>query len=159
MLNVLLGLVISLTAVPLFAAEAPVMQCTNIQLAADMDNTGKIVWQDWDGAVLIYKDPAGKYGFRAQVTHDSKTEIEMDTEIQLMDRKSLENSPLFEFAMSAYPDFDFEQVTGARVGNVGVDANSDDAAGINVVELQDKSGRVLKKLLTLGWGFGQCGGL
>lgn len=136
------------------AAAAPELHCSKMEVY-NVDEEGNGKFEPMDLTVGIYAAEAGghvAYLFSGDGKKEIK-DVKLTTEAADEGRHALarEVSELF------FPNVKWEQVSELRIGNVGVEANLQDAAGIMVFEMLSAEKAVLGKFATVGWGFARCG--
>ena len=140
-------------ALPAQAALPSLLSCPNILLYQPQE----------DGAVFlpshfsVYVAPSteGVYGWEAKV--NDGTRFFKETDVAVTEVSPDEAGFARDIAARVAPDLRWEEVHSVIYGNVGVEANLDDAAGMGLFELYDARGHLLAKLAHIGWSLGVCG--
>jgi hypothetical protein len=91
----------------------------------------------------------------ASISSGGKTSEEKDVQLQIVQPNDVDE--VKEMASLLLPNLDLSTVQSVRVGNIGVEANSKDSAGIFIFELRNQSEAVIGKLAQVGWSVGRCG--
>lgn len=136
-------------------SPAPEMSCLDVQSFQQSDD-GSGSFVPTSVSVVIVKSTQGQYGYTALLTDgQSNKQVEVK-DVKIASFAADKVTQAKEMAEIMLPNVKWSDVQTVRVGNVGVKANQDDAAGVMVYELVAKDNSVLGKLVTMGWSFGRC---
>lgn len=136
-------------------AQASVISCSQLD-TYEQDEKGNGYFQPSDITVEVIASATGPYGFQAIITSGTQTLTETDVDVSTLAASAV-NLNLEELVQLVLPQLTWQDVKSVRVGNIGVKANRDDAAGIMLYELFDGNNVTLGKVATIGWSFGRCG--
>ncbi len=145
-------LFVTILAIAPSFASAESLICKDIQ-AIDYDANNNPIFVSMDLSVEVKSSTKGKYGFIAELTSAGKVETSDDVQLAVYAPSDIDIQDMVKLLR---PDIDYSAVKSVRVGNVGVEANSQDSAGIFIMELLAADGSVLGKVAQVGWGAGNC---
>jgi hypothetical protein len=147
-------LALSVVSSVAFADPKPEMSCTELEIfVQDQNGNGTFVRNDMQTQIL--SSNLGKYGLVASISSGGKTSEEKDVQLQIVQPTELND--VKEMASLLLPNLDWNTVQSIRVGNIGVEANRKDSAGIFIFELRGQDEAVVGKLAQIGWSVGRCG--
>ena len=115
---------------------------------------GQAQWVRSDLSIVISRDVAGNYGYSAEVSSKGQKTVNRDVKLETVKVENATQAK--EMAAVLAPEVKWSSVAFVRVGNVGVKANGQDAAGMMLFELMSQDMKSLATLATIGWGFGRC---
>lgn len=136
---------------PTFAFAAN-LTCGNVQML-DYDANGNPIFNASGTDIEIRADVVGVRGWIAEFNTAGKKEVQTDVELSTVAISDLDIADLVALTR---PDITFSDITSVQVGNIGVQANTDDGAGMMIFALLDVQGRELGKVMQIGWGAGRC---
>ena len=136
---------------PTFAFAAS-LTCGDVQLL-DYDTNGNPIFKASGTNVEIRADAAGLRGWIAEFNTSGKIEVQTDVELSMIAISDLDIADLIAVTR---PDINFADIVNVQVGNIGVQANLEDGAGMTIFSLLDAQGGELGKVMQIGWGAGRC---
>lgn len=141
----------ALTAITAQAANATPVICEDVQFYQQQDNgNGQFVKTGLSVAVATQD---GR-NWQAKLTQGAETRTEVDVNVVVV--PPAQASQAKEMASVFLPRLNWSTVASVRIAIIGVKANQQDGGGMSIMELRDKNGAILNKLVQIGWGFGLC---
>jgi hypothetical protein len=129
------------------------MNCDDIEIY-EQDQNGNGTFIKVELSISIEDDSAAPHGFRAKISAQGQTKEVKD--VKILQTPGAQSQVILDLAKYLLPKLDPADIQNVRIGNVGVKANEQDANGIYIFDLLGADGRLLGKLLAVGWSYGRC---
>lgn len=142
------------TSAAMAAKATPIMVCNQIEVF-EQDDNGNGTFQPNDLVIEVFTAKNGTHGYEGVFTSKSGTHSDLDVDVQNVPPSDLSN--VQDMASILAPQVKWSDVKDVRVGNIGVQANLQDAGGVMIFELIDAKKVVLAKIFQMGWAYGRCG--
>ena len=136
-------------------AYSQVVECKTALMVSGWDETTHApIYIKKELNLKVFKNSMGKYGYEATYVYNGNQVSELYTDFTIMVKPFDEEA--LEFIEFFFPLINHTKVQTIKFANIGVQANEEDANGINIVNIYDAKMNLVGSAGTIGWGQIKC---